>query len=79
MHYEINIHGSNINQKPNSAMSVILYIGSTFVKKSSCLVAKIVLFVTVGLHLLTFHILEPYLSKDIRTLMALLYYPLILI
>ena len=69
---EINIHGSNINQKPNSAMSVILYIGATFVKKNSCLVAKIVSFVTVGLHLLTFRILEPYLSKDIRTLMALL-------
>ena len=69
---EINIHGSNINQKPNSAMSVILYIGATFVKKNSCLVAKIVSFVTVGLHRLTFRILEPYLSKDIRTLMALL-------
>ena len=40
--------------------------GATFVKKNSCLLARIVLFNTAGLHLLTFRILEPYLSKDIK-------------
>ena len=69
---EINIQGSSINQKPSSAMSVMLCTGATFVKKNSCLVARIVSFDTVGLHLLTFRILEPYPSKDILTLMALL-------
>ena len=39
--------------------------GATFVKKNSCLVARIVSFDTAGLHLLTFRILEPYPSKDI--------------
>ena len=39
-------------------------IGATFVKKNSRLVARIVSFDTAGLHLLTFDILEPYLSKD---------------
>ena len=34
-------------------------------KKNSCLVARIVSFDTVGLHLLIFHILESYLFKDI--------------
>ena len=58
------IQGSS-NEKPNSTMSVILCTGANFVKKNSCLVARIVLFDTVGLHLLTFHILEPYLYKDI--------------
>ena len=53
-------------------MSVMLCTGATFVKKNSCLVARIVSFDTVGLHLLTFRILEPYPSKDILTLMALL-------
>ena len=48
-------------------------------KKSSYLVAKIVSIYTVGLHLLTFRISEPYLSKDILTLMALLQYPLSLL
>ena len=62
---EINIPGSSINQKPNSTMSVMLCTGATFVKKNSCLVARIVSFDTVGLHLLTFRILEPYPSKDI--------------
>ena len=69
---EINIPGSSINQKPNSTMSVMLCTGATFVKKNSCLVARIVSFDTVGLHLLTFRILEPYPSKDILTLMVLL-------
>ena len=62
---EINIQENSINQKPNSTMSVMLCIGATFVQKNSCLVARIVSFDTVGLHLLTFCILEPYLPKDI--------------
>ena len=41
-------------------MSVMLCTGATFVKKNSYLVAKIASFDTVGLHLLTFHILELY-------------------
>ena len=53
-------------------MSVMLCTRATFVKKNSCLVARIVLFDTVGLHLLTFRILEPYPFKDILKLMALL-------
>ena len=53
-------------------MSVMLYKGATFVKKNSCLVPRIVSFDTVGLHLLTFRILEPYPSKDILILMPLL-------
>ena len=44
---EINISGSYINQKPNSTMSVMLCTGATFVKKNSCLVARIVSFDTV--------------------------------
>ena len=47
-------------------MSVMLCTGVTFVKKNSCLVARILSFDTAGLHLLTFRILEPYPSKDIR-------------
>ena len=47
-------------------MSVMLLTGATFVKKNSCLVARIVSFDTAGLHLLTFRILEPYPSKDIE-------------
>ena len=47
-------------------MSVMLCTGATFVKKNSYLVARIVSFDTTGLHLLTFCILEPYLSKDIE-------------
>ena len=38
---------------------------ATFVKKNSCLVGGIIPFDTVGLHLLTFHIFEPYPSEDI--------------
>ena len=59
------IKGSSINQKSNSTMSAMLCTGATFVKKNSCLVARIVPYYTVVLHLLTFHILEPYPSKDI--------------
>ena len=40
--------------------------GGTFVKKNSCLVARIASFDTTGLHLLTFCILEPYPFKDIE-------------
>ena len=46
-------------------MSVIPCTGDTFVKKNS-LVATIVSFNTVGLHPLTFRILEPYPSKDLE-------------
>ena len=58
------IKGSSI-KKSNSTMSVILCTWATFVKKNTCLVARIIPFDTVGLHLLTFCILEPYPSKDI--------------
>ena len=46
-------------------MSVILCTGATFVKQIPCLVAEIVSFDTVDLHLLTLRILDPYASKDI--------------
>ena len=46
-------------------MSVMLFTVANFVKKNSCLVARIVSYYTAGLHLLTFHILEPYPSKVI--------------
>ena len=69
---EKNIQVSSINQKPNSTMSVMLCTWAFFVKKNSCLVARIVSFDTVGLPLFTFRILEPYPSKDNLTLMALL-------
>ena len=45
-------------------MSVILCMGANFAKKNSCLVARIVPCYTTGLHLLAFHVLEPYPSKD---------------
>ena len=54
-----------IKSKANSTMSVMLCTGANFAKKNSCLVARIVPYYTAGLHLLTFHILEPYPSKDI--------------
>ena len=60
----VNIQESSIDQKSSNAISVMLFTGATFVKKNSCLVARIVSFDTAGLHLLTFDILEPYLSKD---------------
>ena len=69
---EINIQGSSIDQKSNSMMSVMLCTSATFVNKNSCLVARILSFDTVDLYLLAFRFLEPYLSKDILTLMALL-------
>ena len=47
-------------------MPVMLFMGATFVKKNSCLVARIASFDTSGLHLLTLRILEPYQSKDIE-------------
>ena len=55
---EINIHETNINQKSNNTMSVILCMGTVFIKKNQCLVARIVLFYTVDL--LIFRSLEPY-------------------
>ena len=53
-------------------MSAMLCTGAAFVKWNSCLVARIVSFETLGLHLLTFHILETYPTKDILILMSLL-------
>ena len=44
---EINIPESSINEKPNITVSVMLCTGTTFVKKNSCLVARIVSFDTV--------------------------------
>ena len=70
----MNILGSSINQKPNSALSVMLCTGAIFAKKNSCLVARIASFDTVCLHLLTFLILEPLSSKYILTIMVLWYY-----
>ena len=46
-------------------MSVILSTTANFSKKNSCLVARIVPYYIAGLHLVTFHILEPYPYKDI--------------
>ena len=46
-------------------MSVMLRTGANFTKQNSCLVARTVPYYTASLHQLTFHILEPYLSKDI--------------
>ena len=45
---EINIQESSINTKTNNTMSVILFTGATFIKKNSCLVARIALFDTTG-------------------------------
>ena len=63
---EINIRESSINQKPNNTMTAISCTGVSFVKKSSYLVAIIVLFDTAGLHLFTFCILDTYPFKDIE-------------
>ena len=65
MQDEINIPESSINKKFNTTMIVMLCMGATFLKKSSCLVARIVSFDTAGLYLLTFRILELFPSKDI--------------
>ena len=62
---ETNIQESSINQESNITMSVTLCTGVTLVKKNYCLVTRIVSFGTAGTNLLTFHILEPYPSKDI--------------
>ena len=62
---EINVQGSSI-----STISDMFCTGATFVKKNSCLVTRIVSFDNVGLHPLTFCILEPYPSKDILALMT---------
>ena len=62
---ETDIQESSINQESNSTMSVTLCTGVTLVKKNYCLVTRIVSFVTASTNLLTFHILEPYPSKDI--------------
>ena len=43
----------------------MLCTGANFATKNSCLIARIVPYYTAGLHLLIFHILEPYTSKDI--------------
>ena len=67
---EINIQGNNIKRKPNTTMSVMPCTGTNFVKKNSCLVARIVSYDTVGLHLLTFHILEPYQSRYIALVLS---------
>ena len=66
MQDEIKTQEKNINQKTNNIMSVMLCTEVKFVKKNYCLVARIVSFDTAGLHLLTFRILETYLSKDIE-------------
>ena len=55
-------------------MSVMLCAGATFEKKNSCLVARIVSFDNVGLHLLTFRILESYSSKDIELDLSVMSY-----
>ena len=57
---EINIQESRINQKSKNTMLVMLYMGATFVKKNSYLVAKTVSFDIAGLQLITFCILEPW-------------------
>ena len=41
------IKGSGINKNPNSTMPVMFCTGATFVKKNSCLVARIVPFDTL--------------------------------
>ena len=60
------IQESSINQKFNYTISVMLCTGATYVKKNSCLVARIVSFNAAGLQILTFRILEPFRSKDIE-------------
>ena len=44
-------------------MSVMLFKGATVVKKNSCLVTRTVSFVTAGVYLLTFRILDSYPSQ----------------
>ena len=59
------LYKKKTKKKTSSKISVMLCTGANFAKKNSCLVAIIVPYYTAGLHLLTFHILEPYLFKDI--------------
>ena len=47
-------------------MSVMVYMGDTIVKINSCLVDRIFSSYTASLHLLSFRILDPYLSKVIE-------------
>ena len=47
-------------------MPVMLCMRAAFVKKNSCLFARIVLIDTAVLHLVTVNILEPYLTKEIE-------------
>ena len=42
----------------------MLCTGANFAKKNSCFVAGIVPYYTAGLHLLTLHILEPYVKSQ---------------
>ena len=52
------------HSKYNNAMSVMLCtVAASFVKKNSCLFARIVSFDTAGLLLITFCIFEPYLAN----------------
>ena len=67
MQNELNIQEGSINQKSSNIMSVMLCTGAPFVKKISCLVAKIVLFDTACLH----PILEVYPSKNIELHLSL--------
>ena len=61
----MNIQENSIKKKPNGTVSVMLCARATFVKKNSCVVARIVSFDTVRLHLLPLRILEPYSPKYI--------------
>ena len=47
---KINIQESSIKQKFNNAMSVMLCTNSTFVRKNSCLVARIVWLIILQIH-----------------------------
>ena len=48
----------------------MLCSGVTFVKKNYCLIPRIVSFDTLGLHLLTFRILEPFRRPKIMSLIS---------
>ena len=55
-----------IKSKNKSIVQCQLFcVRANFAKKSSCLVLRILSYDTADLHLLTFHILEPFPSKDI--------------
>ena len=59
------LRGVVLIKNPIVQISAMRCTEATFVKKISCLVARIVSYYAVVLHLLTFHILDPYPSKDI--------------